>query len=140
MFLYERRSFTFIELIITVVILGILVATGATLYTNTIERSRTAEAKSNLGTIRTMAVVYYQENNNTYPPDSYLRDTLGLPIDTDNSCSNTNYFFQYDIDTVTGAATAYRCTSGGKPRNSATAYRLTLTINGAGDSIPAGWW
>jgi Tfp pilus assembly protein PilE len=108
------------------------------LYTNTVEHSRTAEAKSNLGAIRSMAMVYYQENN-AYPDDTYLSGTLGLPTGTNNTCSNANYFFQYHIDNV-GDATAYRCTSGGKSRDSATSYSLTLTPAGAGSSSPAGWW
>ncbi|MCX5704197.1 MAG: prepilin-type N-terminal cleavage/methylation domain-containing protein [Candidatus Omnitrophica bacterium] len=136
-----KKGVTFMELIITMVILSILTASGAALYTNTIERSRTAEAKVNLGTIRTMAKVYYEENN-AYPVDAYLRDTLLLPIGVNNACGNVNYFFQYHIDggAGTGSATAYRCTSGGKLRQGTTAYSLTLSIDGAPNSNPAGWW
>lgn len=139
----ERMSltgFTFIELIFVVVILSILVSIGTVLYTNTVEHSRTAEAKANLGTIRTMAAVYFQDNNDVYPDDTYLSGTLGLPIGTNYACSNSNYFFQYHIDNA-GTATAYRCTSGGRERQGSTAYSLSLTIDGAGSSSPTpDWW
>jgi type IV pilus assembly protein PilE len=130
-----KKAFTLLEIIVVLLIIGIIATLGFTQYTRVIEKGRTAEGKSNLGTIRTMAVSYYQENG-SYPDNNYLANVLGLPT---TSC-NTNYYFRYGINSATGAATAYRCTSGGKQPNSSTAYNLTLTVDGVGSSSPSGWW
>lgn len=136
-----RRGFTLLEIIVVLIIIGIIATLGLTQYTRVIEKGRTAEAKSNLGTIRTMVTAYYQENG-SYPLTTYLSDVLGLPT-TAPACGNTAYYYGYTLDAA-GAGTAARCTSGGKGPNcvapACTAYSLSLTIAGAGSSSPAGWW
>lgn len=136
-----RRGFTLLEIIVVLIIIGIIATLGLTQYTRVIEKGRTAEAKANLGTIRTMTTAYYQENG-SYPATAYLSDVLGLPTAAP-VCTNVAYYFGYTLDAA-GAGTATRCTGGGKGPNcvtpACTAYTLTLTVAGAGSSSPTGWW
>lgn len=135
-----KRAFTLLEIIVVLIIIGIISTLGFTQYMRVIEKGRTVEAKSNLGTIRTMAVANYEENG-VYPDQAYLGTVLGLPT----AACNTSYYFMYNISGGvggTGTGTATRCTAGGKTPNiaAASAYSLSLTPAGAGSSNPVGWW
>ncbi|MHB8158241.1 MAG: prepilin-type N-terminal cleavage/methylation domain-containing protein [Desulfocucumaceae bacterium] len=46
------RSFTLIELIVVIIIVGILAAVGISQYSLTVEKARTAEAKVRIGAMR----------------------------------------------------------------------------------------
>jgi type IV pilus assembly protein PilE len=120
-----KKGFTLIEIIIVLIIIGILATLGFTQYVNMLERGRRAEAKSTLGTIRTLAVARYQEMG-SYPDDNVLVTELGLPTGT----CNTAFYFRYAIDSISGAATATRCTGGGKTPDATTAYTLRLAVDG----------
>lgn len=137
----RKKGFTLLEIIVVLIIIGIIATLGFSQYTRVIEKGRTSEGKSNLGTIRTMTVAHYQENG-TYPDNDYINDVLDLPTGTDNNCAatNTNYYFQYAIDSGTGEASAYRCTTNGKSPEADSAYTLSLTVDGTGSSTPDGWW
>jgi prepilin-type N-terminal cleavage/methylation domain-containing protein len=120
---FVKRSFTLLELIVVIIIIGVLAILGFTQYIQVIERGRTAEARSNLGTLRQLLLAYNQENG-AYFDNTYISTTAGLPT---SSC-NTQYYFRYTISSDT--LTATRCSSGGKPPNGSSAYNLTITMNG----------
>ncbi len=79
----DRRGFTLVELMITVVIVGILASVAIPLYQANVKRAKAAEADAILGTIRTALRVYYAENG-SYPTatDEYPWDVSGLEIDS----------------------------------------------------------
>ena len=123
-----RRGFTLLEIIIVIIILGILATLGFTQYTQMIEKGRTAEAKANLGSLRSLEVANYQEYG---AHDTVTNVGSGLP---DGAC-NTTYYFSYTCPAGAGTGgvetcTATRCTAGGKTPNAATAYSITLDTNG----------
>ena len=63
MFRKNQKGFTLIELMIVVAIIGILAAIAIPNFTNYQMKAKTAEAKTNLGAIRTSEVAYLAEND-----------------------------------------------------------------------------
>ena len=118
-----KRGFTFLELIIVIIILGILATLGFSQYTKLIERGRTAEAKLVLGTIRSAEETYFAENS------AYTGTITDLLVSVPTACTVTSYF---SYGTTAAVATATRCSAGGKaPQGPATPYTITLTYAGA---------
>lgn len=120
------KSFTLLELIIIVVVLGILATLGFVQYARTVERGRTAEAKSMLSTIRTAEHAYKQQFG------SYTSDIDNLPVDNiASSCpAGGNYFFSYSIDATIVTATRCSVTGTGKtPALGTPSYTITLNYD-----------
>ena len=85
-----QKAFTILELIITMIVLGILVAIGLVQYGKMMEKSRQAEAKMALGSMRQLAYQYYLENG-TFVGISSADIGIGsgsIP----GGCVSTNYF------------------------------------------------
>ncbi len=59
----RKRGFTLVELMIVVAILGILMIVAIPMYRNFQKKAKGAEARSNLGGIRTAMIAYYAENS-----------------------------------------------------------------------------
>ena len=58
----ENRAFTLIELIVVIVVVGVLAGLAVPRFSNTIEKSRIAEAINILATLRDAQEVYKLEN------------------------------------------------------------------------------
>ena len=116
------RSFTLIELIVVIIIVGILAAVGISQYSKTVEKSRGAEARMILGQIRKIAYEYYLQNGTitgiTNADINVGTDPDQIPGSENNNCRSTHYF-RYGISSYasnpTFVAYAGRCSSGGKP-------------------------
>ncbi len=65
-----RRSFTLIELLIVVAIIGILAGIAVPNFLNAQIRAKVARVQAELRTLRT-AIESYHIDNNHYPPDAY---------------------------------------------------------------------
>ncbi|MDD4980850.1 MAG: prepilin-type N-terminal cleavage/methylation domain-containing protein [Candidatus Omnitrophica bacterium] len=132
-----KKGFTLLELIVVIIIIGILATLGITQYASTVERSRVAEAKANLGSLRTLQLAYFQDKDE-YASVANLE--ANLPTDT---CTS-QYYFKYSCDAGgngTGECTATRCGSaenGKSPGYTGNAYNIRLEINGEWNS-DAGW-
>jgi len=131
------RSFTLLELIVVIIIIGILASLGFGQYTSVIEKARAAEARMNLSTLRQLQVGYYHDKNK-YTAVSYFG--LGLPDNLSYDCVNDRYYFNYFCATDAGTCYALRCESGGKdPNNKAEKrYYISLSISGDFSGTP-GW-
>lgn len=120
----KRKGFTLIELIVVVIIIAILAAIAMTQYTRIVEKGRAAEAKTVLGSLRTLQIAYRLENA-----------TYGLVTDlTDDAITdcNSSHYFSYVCNNGAddGLCTASRCLAGGKEPDSAIAYDKTLDVDG----------
>ncbi len=114
-----KKGFTLLELIVVIIIIGILATLGISQYSSIIEKSRAAEARNILGTIRTNASAIYMNNNNSCLncTDGNLGITTDFPGPGPGGC-NTSHYFYYGV--VGGGAAsgvtirATRCTAGCK--------------------------
>lgn len=116
-----RKGFTLVELIIVVIIVGILASIGLTQYNKVVEKSRAAEARMILGTLRSAEIANY------YDGGAYV--VVGsLGVGAPETCAST-HFFSYACAT-TGTCTATRCTVSGKPQQGTVLWTKTLDIGG----------
>ena len=62
----NQRGFTLVELMITIVIVGVLATVAIPLYQANVKRAKGSESDASMGSIRTALRVYYAENS-AYP-------------------------------------------------------------------------
>ena len=123
----KRGGFTLLELMVVVIIIGVLASIAWPRYIFITEKSRTSEAKSILGQIRSAEIGYFTEN------DAYTTNLTKLSVDVPMAC-NASFYYSYSIagGGVSFTATATRCTAGGRSPNSpgGTAYVININENG----------
>lgn len=129
-----KKGFTLIELVVVLIIVAILGTLGLTNFSRMIEKSRGAEAKTVLGTLRKLAAAYYMEKGTI---GAGMQDQLTLGTSSDQTpgvtaaaCRSSHYFW-YAITSSTPpiiGLTATRCIAGtGKSPSAATAFTLILS-------------
>lgn len=115
----DRRSFTFIEIIVVIVIVGLLAALALPQFGTSKERSFDKEAKLNLQSIQEAEATYKMEKGTYYPGASSTGNPglinanlkVGLPTDT----THVNWLYNLDATVVGGEkATATRVGAGGR--------------------------
>lgn len=112
-----HRSFTLLELIIVIVIIGLLATLGFSQYNKVVESTRLAEAKVRIGLMRQLATEYYLKNGS-------LDGIVDADVGAVSPCVSSD-FYQYWIGSpASGGLTlvASRCINGGKTPNAARRY------------------
>jgi prepilin-type N-terminal cleavage/methylation domain-containing protein len=138
----KKKAFTLIELIVVIVIIGILATLAFSQYTTFTEKARAAEARANLGAIRTFASAYFLEQGSFYSTTRNINNgdvgvvnppAAGLPA----TCS-PGYYFSYavvDWQSPDLGIVATRCTGGsGKPPDGPSGYHILAYISGSDGS------
>ena len=122
----SNRGFTLIEVLITVVIVGILTAVALPQYQAYVMRARLTEAFSALGGIQPAAEQYWS-NNRTYVNFDLAADRR-MPV-TPN--------FTYALSGV--SATSYLITATGVGRAAGFTYTMDQSGTRATTAVPTGW-
>ncbi len=65
----RRGGFTFVEMIVVVIVIGILITLALPNYAFVVEKTRSGEGLQILESIRHAQLAYYYENNNTFAND-----------------------------------------------------------------------
>lgn len=119
-------GFTLMELTVTLVIISVLSLIGLAQFGAFIEKSRTAEAKMNLGQIRRAQFAYFMEHF------TYTSNSADLAIVYPETCMSSHWysFALTAANAVDFTIEATRCTSGGKPPQGSNAYQITLDAAG----------
>jgi len=94
----KNKGFTLIEIMITVVILGIIVAVALPSYQNYIQKSRRVEAKNLLMKINAEQEKYYFDNN-AYFDDAYLKTQSWVKLQNGNVITE-NGFYQVSLSST----------------------------------------
>jgi len=96
----KKRGFTLLEVLIVIIIIGILAAIAVPQYMKTIERAKSAEAVTNVGTLRRAMERHWVEcnANNEYIDASFeFGDAGGYLLDVDNPNDNEERKWDYSI-------------------------------------------
>jgi len=103
-----KKSFTLIEILVVVTIIGLLTLTAVVTYSVFLKQSRDAKRKTDLEQIRA-SLEMYRSNNDTYPVGSVYATTLSVlttpvtyiqSLPTDPKSSSYSYYY-------TGSASDY---------------------------------
>jgi len=111
-----NKSFTLLELVVVIIILGVLATLGFTQYGRMVERGRGAEAKMIMGDIRKLAIAYRLANGSVTGMTN-ANVNIGESADQIPSGCKSTHYFSYGIDANSDPwiyVYAARCTAGGK--------------------------
>ncbi len=120
-----QQGFTLIEVMITVAIVGILLAVAVPAYSDYVTRGRMSEAFTALGGAQTAAEQYWS-NNRTY---ANFDGSPGFPAATTN--------FTYALSNAT--ASTYTITATGTGKMAGFVYTLNESGTRATTGSPTGW-
>ena len=104
----KNNSFTLVELLVVIIIVGILAAVAIPMYSNAVEQKKGEVCINNIRMIFAAEKIYRMKNNNLWPNSTsgYVQQTitqinsaLGINI----SDSNFNYYFSH----LTGSNSLY---------------------------------
>ncbi len=112
----NQGGFTLVELMITIVIVGVLATVAVPLYQANVKRAKASEADATMGSIRTSLRVHFAEKSD-YPIEaSYVAvHTLTDSIDIDSTDMIGKYFpaTAYTYISAAGADYTLRATGSG---------------------------
>jgi len=99
-----KKGFTLLEVLIVVIIIGILVAIALPQYTTTLEKSKSAEAVTNVGSLKAAVDRYWYQNNETDPTNT---DPDKLDIDNPNNVVGKLYTYSISANTSSATTRTY---------------------------------
>ena len=121
----KKRGFTLLEVLIVVIIIGILAGIALPQYFTTLEKARSGEAASNIGSIRTSVDRYWYQNA------SISEDLNDLDIDNPNSQANKLYVYDISDEGTSSSVRDYIITAT-RSGNANTWIKWTQTDNETG--------
>ncbi|MBU4311506.1 MAG: prepilin-type N-terminal cleavage/methylation domain-containing protein [Candidatus Omnitrophica bacterium] len=127
-----KRGFTLLEVLIVVIIIGILAAIAMPQYMSTLEKARSGEAMTNIGTIRTSLDRYWYEK--LALPSNNDFSVLDIADPNDQNQRMWNYYFTdggTDATTRKYTVTAYRYKNATEDTNTYVIWTQTDNNTGA---------
>ena len=134
----KQRGFTLIELMITVAIIGILVAVAMPAYKNYVIRGKLVAGTNALASMRASMEQYYQDNRTymTVSSPSIVTPCVGQAVSSSSSISfNVNCFASADAPT----ATSYTLRATGVGSVAGAVYTVTNDGTMATVGFPTSW-
>ncbi|QWR77212.1 type IV pilin protein [Candidatus Magnetomonas plexicatena] len=125
----KRNGFTLVELIITLLILGVLAGIAVPIYLGQREKSKNVEAQENLLALRQLLEQYYNENGCYYKPAGTCTNATLYYNSTSNTIV-TNYLTGFKPGNAAGLHFNYNITTAGTASTFvATAVKIGATGN-----------
>jgi prepilin-type N-terminal cleavage/methylation domain-containing protein len=129
----KKKGFTLLEVLIVVIIIGVLAAISLPQYVNTIEKARSAEALSILGTLRSSMERHYFEDlamgeDNDTSFNAGATGSIMLDIDNPNDSSE---LWLYGVDDDNDPASETKDYLVGAVRTGKTDYWVTIDEGGS---------
>ncbi|USN53720.1 MAG: type II secretion system protein [Candidatus Nomurabacteria bacterium] len=138
-----KKGFTLIELLVVIAIIGILSAIGLVSLNGAREKARDAQAKSDLGQMRTALTLFADDNGGEYPGEG----TNGQP-DASGTGSGGGLgvwaasgaiigpYLSSELESPSSTSYSYLSNSGAAPDTTGTDFVLYYQLeSGAGDHI-----
>jgi prepilin-type N-terminal cleavage/methylation domain-containing protein len=120
----QKRSFSLLELIVVVIIVGVLATLGFYSYGNVKEQTLDREAKVNLKLLRAAERIYFMETNQYYASGydniAGINQNLKLSLPGGDSRS-------WDYRTVN--VTSYSCAEASRFTGPARSWRINTTVD-----------
>ncbi len=135
----RQNGFTLIELMITVVVIGILASIAYPSYTQYMLQARRAEAQSDMLKIQ-LGLEKWRANRASYRSDATASDTGVATTNTPANAgfTNTNTYYTYTITGATGSAYTINAAAQGTQVNDTGCTPFTL--NQSGTKTPTACW
>ncbi|MDD5562063.1 MAG: prepilin-type N-terminal cleavage/methylation domain-containing protein [Candidatus Omnitrophica bacterium] len=110
----KKRSFTLIELLIVIVIIGVLAALAFPGFSTSKERALDREARSSLGLIQAAEKIYKMESGFYYPPSGSTSVVSNINTYLKVSLPSAGISWTYTVNGPASQSTATRVGSGGR--------------------------
>ena len=122
----NRKGFTLLEVMIVVIIVGILSSVALPQYITTLEKGKSAEAVTNIGSLRTSLDRYWYQNA------AGTTDIDDLDVDNPNAVTNRLYQYAITANSCTSTARIYTMKAERIGKESDYWVQWTQTSNAAG--------
>lgn len=133
----KKRGFTLLEVLIVVIIVGILGALALPRFIGAVEKSRGAEALSNLGSLRHSLNRYFLERQN-YTTTLSLLD-MGDPNIISSDAQGGNRYFTYAITATNSASMTFTARATRTSGRNAVPPADYIEINELGQIDDSNW-
>jgi len=122
----NKKGFTLLEVMIVVIIVGILSSVALPQYITTLEKGKSAEAVTNIGSLRTSLDRYWYQNA------AGTTDIDDLDVDNPNTVTNRLYQYAITVNSCTSTARIYTMKAERIGKESEYWVQWTQTSNAAG--------
>lgn len=119
----KKNGFTLFELLVSISIIGILVAVASTSYGSAQKKARDSRRSEDLNSIQKAAEIYYSQNSYVYPSTTSVFVSSGLMLQWPNDPKGVGYTaYSYRIGTTYCACAAVESVNSGNSSNNSCTF------------------